>query len=338
MSPAAPSRSRPAAPSRSRPATRAIFLAVALAACARGGGETPPATGTVEIVQIDVAPMVPARVVRVLRDEGALVKRGDTLATLVQSTTRADIDTRRARVAEAEAQLRDLEAGSRSAEIGQARSQLAAAEAEATRAAADRQRLAPLAATADVSRQQYDAAVALERSTAARRDAARDALRLLEEGTRPERIAAARAALGSARAALDAAQQTASDLVLTAPVNGTVISRNAEPGEVIPAGTPALTLGDVARPYVRVYVDESVMPRLAVGQRATAVLDAFPGRTFEGRIVALNPRAEFTPRIALTKDERADLMFGVRVDLRDTTGMLKAGLPVTVRFVGARAP
>lgn len=316
----------------------ALVLAAALAACHRDSSDIPPATGTVEVVEVEVAPLVPARVVRVLRDEGAMVARGDTLATLVQSTTHADVAARQARVAEAEAQLRDLEAGSRSSEIAQARSQLAAAEAEATRAAADRERLAPLAADANISRQQYDAAVALERGTAARRDAARDALRLLEEGARPERIAAARAEVANARAALAAAQQTASDLVLTAPVPGTVISRNVEPGEVIQAGTPALTLGNVARPYVRVYVDESVLPRLAVGQPVTGVLDAFPGRTFAGRIVALNPKAEFTPRIALTKDERADLMFGVRVDLADTTGMLKAGLPITVRFAGARAP
>ena len=316
----------------------ALLLLAATGGCHRDSTDIPPATGTVEVVQVDVAPMVPARVVRVLRDEGAMVARGDTLASLVQSTTHADVEARRARVAEAEAQLRDLEAGSRTAEVAQARAQLSAAEAEATRAAADRARLAPLAADENISRQQYDAAVALARSTAARRDAAREALRLLEQGTRPERIAAARAEVASARAALAAAQQTASDLVLTAPVAGTVISRNAEPGEVIQAGTPALTLGDVARPYVRVYVDESVMPRLAVGQRASAVLDAFPDRTFEGRIVALSPKAEFTPRIALTKDERADLMFGVRVDFADSTGMLKAGLPVTVRFVGARAP
>jgi HlyD family secretion protein len=315
-----------------------LLLGGAVAACGSDRTAVPQATGTVEVTEVDVAPLIPARVVRVLPLEGASVARGDTLATLVQSTTRADVEARRARVAEAQAQLADLEAGSRTAEIARARSELAAAQAEATRAASDRERLAPLAAASNISRQQYDAAVALERSTAARRDAARAALRLLEEGTRPERITAARAEVGAARAALAAAQQTAADLVLTAPVAGTVLSRNAEPGEVIPAGVPALTLGDVARPYVRVYVDESVLPRLAVGQRATAVLDAFPDRRFEGRIVALSPRAEFTPRIALTRDERADLMFGVRVDFADTTGMLKAGLPVTVHFVGARAP
>jgi HlyD family secretion protein len=83
---------------------------------------------------------------------------------------------------------------------------------------------------------------------------------------------------------------------------------------------------------VRVYVSPAVLPLLRVGQRATATLDAFPDRAIEGRVVAISPRAEFTPRVALTEEERADLLFGVKVAFADTSAMLKAGLPVTVRF------
>lgn len=322
---------------RSTPSAALILLALA-AACRGTSAGVPQAMGTLEIVESDVAPLVPARVVAVAQHEGAVVRRGDTLATLTQSTLQADIEGRRARLAAAEAQLRDLVAGARPSEVQRAQSELGALEADAARAARDRERLEPLAAAGNISRQQYDAARALERSTAARRDAARDQLRLVREGSRPERIAAARAEVESARAALAGARQTAADLVLIAPIAGVVTSRNVEPGEVIAAGTAAMTIGDPRRPWVRVYVDEAVLPRLAVGQRATATLDAFPDRPLEGRIVALSPKAEFTPRIALTEEERADLMFGVRVDFADTTGLFKAGLPVTVRFVEARAP
>jgi HlyD family secretion protein len=83
---------------------------------------------------------------------------------------------------------------------------------------------------------------------------------------------------------------------------------------------------------VRVYVSPAVLPRLRVGQRATATLDAFPDRPIDGRIVAISQRAEFTPRVALTEEERADLLFGVKVAFADTSALLKAGLPVTVRF------
>src|SRR5262249_52148166 len=131
---------------------------------------------------------------------------------------------------------------------------------------------------------------------------------------------------------LSASQQTQRDLVLTAPVNGTVLSRNAEPGEMLAPGVSGMTVGDVSRPYVRIYVDQLVLPRIRLGDTASVVLDAYPNRPFRGEVVAVSDHAEFTPRVALTKDERADLMFGVKIQLVDTANVLKAGLPVTVRI------
>jgi len=268
----------------------------------------------------------------VWREEGDRVRAGDTLLTLTQSTLPANIAGQQAAVAAAEAQLRDLLAGARPAQIAQAESQARAAEAEATKAAQDLERLTPLAASGTISQQQLDAARAAARATTSRRDAARDALRLVREGARPQQIAQARAAVASARAALSGAQQTAADLVLTAPIAATVLSRHVEKGEVLAPGASGMTLGDVAHPYVRIYLDETRFPNVHVGDGATILLDAMPNRPFHGSVVSVSDRAEFTPRVALTKDERADLMFGVKIQLTDTTTTLKAGLPVTVRI------
>ena len=109
-------------------------------------------------------------------------------------------------------------------------------------------------------------------------------------------------------------------------------ARLAEPGEVLPAGVPAITVGDERRPWVRVYVGQGILPTLKLGDTVTAVLDDFPDREFPGAIVALATKAEFTPRVALTERERADLLFGVKVQFVDTSAMLKPGVPVTVRF------
>jgi membrane fusion protein YbhG len=312
-------------------AWRLVPLAFA-AACGRPDGRI-RGVGTLEAVEVDVAPMAPARVVRVFVEEGAAVSAGDTLVALSQPTSGPDVDQRRARLASAEAALRELEAGSRPREIERARADLAAAEAEADRTARDYARNQPLGVTGAISRQALDAARSAAQLAAARRDAARETLRLLEEGTRPERIQAARAEVATARAALAAAQATAADLVLTAPVNGTVLSRNAEPGEMLGAGQSALTLGEVRRPWVRVYVSSLVVPRVRVGQAAVATLDGMPDRQFRGRVVAINDRAEYTPRIALTEKERADLLFGVKVAFDDSTGILKPGLPATVEIL-----
>ena len=320
-----------------RHARHAVAL-VLLAACATRADGPIEGTGTVEVDEVDVAALVPARVTRVWTDEGHAVHAGDTVATLRVTGQARDVEGRGARLRSAEAQLRDLESGARGSELARANADLRGAESEVARTASDLARVATLAAKGTVSQQSLDAARAAATGAAARRDGMRDALRLLQEGTRPERIVAARADVGAARAALQASQETAADLVLTAPTDGIVLTRNVSAGEVIGAGVPAVTIGVVSAPWVHVYVDERALPLIRVGDSVTATLDAYPSRTFRGRIVALRDRAEFTPRIALTEKERTDLLFAVKVALVDSGGALKPGIPVTVRMQRRAVP
>ncbi|MEP7347044.1 MAG: HlyD family efflux transporter periplasmic adaptor subunit [Gemmatimonadaceae bacterium] len=314
---------------------RAITASViaALVAC-----KSPPsglrAVGTIEMTETDIAATVPARVVRVYREEGDSVRRGDTLVTLTQSTLGADIDQRRARIAAAEADLRDLEAGARPAEVQGAQAEARSAEAEAERTQHDAERLVALAAAGHVSQAQLEAAQTLAKVSASRRDAAREALRLVQEGARPQRVQSARAAVASARAQLAMAEATVADLVLTAPGDGVVLGRYAEPGEVLPASVPAMSLGAPGRLWVRVYVPAPELARLRVGQGAT-VLAPGADRGVAGKIIAIASHAEFSPRVALTEKERADLLFGVKVGISEASALMKAGLPVTVTFAAA---
>jgi HlyD family secretion protein len=308
-----------------------VAASMLLVGCSRDDGDTVEAVGTVEIREHDVAPMTAARVVRLLVDEGAAVDAGDTVAVLSVATLAADIEQARARVATTQAALREAEAGPRTAEIERAEAELRAAEAEADRAAKDLVRIQALTESGALAEQQLDAARTLATTSANRRDALRETLRLLRQGTRPERIAGARAEVATAQAALAAAQATRSDLVLLAPVTGVVLGRHAEVGEVVAPGTPVMSVGESAQPWVRVYVSAADAARLTIGAPAVAMLDDLPDREFPGRVASVATKAEFTPRVALTEDERADLLFAVRVELDDATGTLKPGLPVTVR-------
>ncbi len=312
--------------------SRSWLLLIGLTGCKQDDSGRIEATGTIEMIEVDVSPQAPARVAAILVEEGQSVQAGDTIATLIQSTTRADVAGHRAKVRAAEASLREVRAGARPREIERAEAELRRTEAEALRATQDLKRIQPLVAAGAESSQRLDAATAEAATAAARRDAAREEVQLLREGTRPERIELARAELANARAELAAADAVAGDLILTAPVGGTVLSRNAEPGEMLSAGESVVTLGQTGAAYTRVYVPTRQLPWVREGQLATAHLDGFPDRPFRGRIVAISPSAEFTPRIALTEKERADLVFGVKVALEDTTGMLKAGLPATVEI------
>lgn len=319
-----------------RTTARTLALGTGLTLLALGCGADPDttieATGTLEYTEVEIAATTSGRVARVLVEEGDRVRAGDTLVVLAQPTLPAERAQRAARVRSARALLDEAVRGPRPAEIEAAVADHAALAADAARAASDVVRLTPLAARDFATAQQLEAAEALAASTAARRDATAARLALLREGTRPERIAALRADLANAEAALASSDAVARDLVLLAPVDGRVVSRRAEPGEVLAPGERALLLAEVARQWVRIYVGQDALPLVPYGAEVTATLDGFPDRPMTGVVRAVATRAEYTPRVALTEKERADLLFAVRAEFRDTTGFLKAGLPVTVRL------
>jgi HlyD family secretion protein len=308
-----------------------VVLAVAvtgLMAC-RTSEPTGTAVGTLEMVEVDVGPLQVARAVRVLVQEGEAVRAGDTLAVFSTPTLSANVAQAEARAAAAEQTARELTRGARPAEIARAQKELDVADADAVRAGADLARLEPLAQRGDISRAALDAARAAARATAGRRDAAREQLQLMRDGVRQERRAAAAAEARGAQAAVDGWRATANDLVLVSPIDGVVSSRNVEPGEVMAAGQSAITIGQPARPWARIYVSPFVLPRLHAGDTLWARLDG-DTTAFAGRITAIASKAEFTPRVALTEQEREDLLFGVKLEFSDTTQRLRAGLPITV--------
>jgi HlyD family secretion protein len=192
-------------------------------------------------------------------------------------------------------------------------------------------RLEPLVAKGDVSRAMLDAARAASRVAAGRRDAAQEVLRLVRDGARAERRQAAAAEARGAQAAAEGWRATADDLVLLSPVDGVVSSRNVEPGEVLAAGQSAITVGQPMRPWARIYVSTGVLSRLRSGDTLVARLDG-DTTSYRGRITAIATKAEFTPRVALTEQERADLLFGVKVEFADTMLRLRAGVPITVQL------
>lgn len=326
-----------------RSATALLGLLV-LGACG-GTTESRVFPGTIELDESDAAPLVGGRIVEVRVDEGDSVRLGDTLAVLTQSTLPAAVEQRRAQLAVARARLADLQRGARAPELDRAAAELAAAEAEADRTAKDLARIEPLATNGVVPAQELDRANAAAKSASRRRDAARAALELAREGSRSDLIRAAQAEVQSAEAQLRGASADLGELAVLAATSGVVLSRHADPGEVVAAGTPLLTLGETARRWVRVYLPAHLLSELQPGAPALVSVssaghgDAAPATPpTEGRLGAVNSKAEFTPRAALTEEERADLLFASRVELVNPPATFRPGLPVTVRFTGEARP
>jgi HlyD family secretion protein len=313
-----------------------FLFALTLAACSGVDPDLIELQGTVEVREVDVSPLVAGRVTSMHVDEGQAVTMGDTVAILTAPTLGADLDAARARVMGAEATLRDLEAGSRPQEVAAAEAAVRAAEVEAAQSERDRRRAAALLEGGAIAPREHDLAVAAADAAAARLAAAREQAALLRAGTRPARIAAARSELAAARAALAGREASTAEYVLTAPVSGVVMSRVADPGDLLATGTPVAILGVLSDPWVRIYVPARVLPMIQLGMEtaiyppgAGGVSSATtpPGR---GRVVAINPQAEYVTRTALTEEERADLLFGVKVAIDAGDGRFKPGLPVVV--------
>lgn len=331
--------------------SRVTLLLVTVVACGRGADEELTARGTVEVREVNIAPIAAGRLITVRAEEGAAVAVGDTLAVLSAPTLAADAEAAMARVASLRALLRDLEAGSDPQEIAKAEAELAAKEADAARLAKDRDRLRALLDAGALAPREYDAAATAAAVAAAQVVAAREVVSLRRAGPRRDRIAAARADVAQAEAVLSARRATNADFVLLAPIRGIVLARLAEPGDLVPLGSAIMRLGAMESPWVRIFVPARMLTRLAIGDSAAiyppgaggavagkegqvedSASRASPFAPVAGRIIAINPRAEFVTRTALTEDERADLLFGVKVAILDTTGRLKPGMPATVRL------
>lgn len=273
---------------------RTLVVVLCLAGCGKADDGALVARGSVELPEIDLSVPIAARVVAVRVDEGAVVAAGDTIALLSQADLPSSLAAQRARVGMAGANLKDLEAGARPEELKRVEAELAAAGAEAKRAATDLERFKSLYANEVIAQQQLDNAETATQVAAERRRVAAEALAVLRAGTRRDRVAMARSELASAQAALAMIEARATDLVIIAPVAGRILTRQAEPGEFLAPGVPAVTLGDTARSYVRVYVPARRIAELAVGDTASVVVDGTGQAVGWARIVAINTKAEFT--------------------------------------------
>ncbi len=311
-------------------------LTGALASCGRDQGGV-RASGTIEMDEVDVSSMVGGRIAVLRVTEGDTVGAGDTLVRLDRGEVAAALEAQAAESGRAQALWRDQLAGPRAQELEAARAELQAAQSALALAESELQRVEALAADRVAAPADLDRARSSRDAAVARRDGARERLGLLEAGARRDQLAAARAAAVAARAEEAAARSRFGELVLTAPISGVVLLKNAEVGEVVGSGVPVLTLGDPDRLWIRVYVPAPQIGRVRLGAPAELRAQGFGARVFTGHVVEIATRAEFTPRAALTEEERANLVFAVKIVLDPTGGALKAGLPADARIADVPA-
>jgi HlyD family secretion protein len=290
-------------------------------------------------------------------------------------------DLTRARIAEAQAalvarneRLAELKSGSRPQELQRALADVREAKAVMDNAQADFARMEALYRDGGVSAQARDAARTSFDVAAERYRNAVERLDMVKEGPRQEEIRRAEADVLQARAAVLLAQTGALEVarkrqelatlqatilrdraalagadaqlsytVLTSPQAGVVLRKHVEPGEMIAAGTPAVTIADLENIWLKIYIPEPQLGRVKLGQAAEITTDSFRGKIYPGTITFINSEAEFTPKNIQTQEERVKLVFAVKISVANPSQELKPGMPADARIdlgtgAGAQGP
>ncbi len=304
-----------------------VAAIIALLACREGASGGLAVSGNIEATDVALSFRVPGRMTERLVDEGGSVKVGQVVARLDSSELKQQVALREADLQTAMAALQELENGYRKEDIARAKAALDAAGAETKRLASDDERQTALLKKEVISQKEYDASrTALLAAQAAERQAS-EQYALMKKGPRPEQIQQAKGRAEAAQQALALAQTQLGYATITSPLDGVVLSKDAEPGEVLAAGSPVATVADLTSIYMRAYVDETDLGRVRLGQRAVITADTFPGKSYEGIVSFVSSEAEFTPKSVQTKKERVKLVYRIKIDIPNQKMELKPGMP-----------
>jgi len=350
----------------------ALVLALGIAAYVWASSRPQPlvASGTVEARDIRVGSKVGGRIDQVLVREGDRVEAGQVLATFDDRELKAtmdaslanlqklqhgfrpeEVDQAKAQAAQAKADYDLRKNGSRQEDIAAAQADVDRARADSVRTESTWRRVSDLSNQDVFSKQQRDDAEGAWKNALGAQRSAEQKLAALQHGFRPEEIASAEHQYQSAEAKAleyqrgsrreDVAQARAQyeydaaryrERQVVSPAPSTVEVMDIRPGDLIAPNLPIVTLLERDQLYIRIYVPETEMGRVKVGQKASVTLDSLPGQTIDGDVEQINQQSEFLPRNVQTREERVHQMVGVKIRVHDDQGRIRPGMAADVKL------
>lgn len=267
----------------------AVGAAVLVAVLVRPRPSGISGSGMIEVEEVQIAPKIAGQILELRADEGARVKAGDTLVVIDH---------------------RELDAQEKAAAAGLAVAEQTIKEVLVRKQELERNltRARNLHATGDLPDKDLEAV-----------EAQYDVLKV-QEGK-------AQAGLRAARAQVELVQSQLANAHIRSPLDGVVLARNFEVGELVFTGAPVLRVGDLKRAWLRIYIPEQQVGRVRLGAAATASVDAYPGREFAGRVTWIAREAEFTPKNIQVREERSQLVFAVKIAIENGEEKLLPGMP-----------
>jgi HlyD family secretion protein len=321
----------------------AMVLLLVLAGCGRITRGSQPegklfVSGRIDGDTVDISSKREGKIVELMVREGDSVKAGQLVARILSPQDEAQVDAQKANVLQDERKLQEaLSAGP--ARVAVAEANLAASQADFVRrqaevqqAEVDAKRYPPLvesgaAAQQTALQQDTNLKVAVASADASHKQVQAAEASLQQAKAQLEQIATARANLAASRAQLKRFEANVNDLAITAPIEGTILTRSAEPGRVIAAGQTILTMVDLKKLYLRGFIPEGEVGKVKVGQQASVYLDSNPKEAIPAQVIRIDPQVMFTPENTYFKDDRVKQVMGVKLGLNGAYGLAKPGMP-----------
>jgi HlyD family secretion protein len=275
-----------------------------------------------------------------------------------RETMQADMQLRNADLNAAQSQLLQLQNGSRPQEIQESQAAVAAAQSQYDQAKKDWERAQTLYKNDDISTSQYDQFRARFESAEANLRQVKEHTSIVQAGPRTETIESAKAQVERARASLRVGQANSietkrreqdivarqgdieraksqialidsqlADTIAVSPINGVVLVKAADVGEVLAPGTSVVTVGDIEHPWLRAYIREQDLGRVKLGDKVRVTTDSFREKFYDGRISFISSEAEFTPKQIQTSEERVKLVYRIKIDIDNSHHELKSNMP-----------
>jgi len=281
-----------------------------------------------------------------------------------RETMQADMQLRNADLSAAQSQLQQLKNGSRPQEIQESQAAVAAAQSQYDQAKKDWDRAQKLYKDDDISTSQYDQFHARFEGADANLKQVKEHAGLVQAGPRSETIESASAQVERARASLRVGQANAietkrreqdivarqsdierakaqialidsqmADTIAVSPIDGMVLVKAADVGEILAPGTSVVTVGDIEHPWLRAYIREQDLGRVKIGDKVKVTTDSYRDKVYDGRISYISSEAEFTPKQIQTSEERVKLVYRVKIDVDNPRHELKSNMPADAEIV-----
>ena len=294
----------------------------------------------------------------------AQLAQAQTALEWQKQTLAGDVEQKKGDLGSSEAKLSELENGSRPQEKLDARAAVDAARSEVERSNRDWDRAQTLYKNDDISTAQYDqyrnrwesAEAALKSATerealvvagprveqikgqAALVEKARGALKMseansLEMKRREQELATRRAEIARSKASIALIDSQLADTIAASPVDGVVLVKSADVGEILAAGTTVVTIGDIEHPWLRGYINETDLGRVKIGSKARVTTDSYKGKIYDGRVSFISSEAEFTPKQIQTQEERVKLVYRIKIEIENPKHELKSNMPADAEIV-----